>query len=75
MSEVKLGRMVKVRTLFGGNEREYDGTISWISPESEFTPKSIMTSDDRSNLVYAVKISVENDGFLRNGLYGEVWLK
>jgi len=75
MSEVKLGRMVKVRTLFGGNEREYDGTISWISPESEFTPKSIMTSDDRSNLVYAVKITVENDGFLRNGLYGEVWLK
>lgn len=75
MSEVKLGRMVKVRTLFGGNEREYDGTISWISPESEFTPKSIMTSDDRSNLVYAVKIAVENDGFLRNGLYGEVWLK
>ena len=75
MSEVKLGRMVKLRTLFGGNEREYDGTISWISPESEFTPKSIMTSDDRSNLVYAVKITVENDGFLRNGLYGEVWLK
>lgn len=75
MSEVKLGRMVKVRTLFGGNEREYNGTISWISPESEFTPKSIMTSDDRSNLVYAVKITVENDGFLRNGLYGEVWLK
>ena len=67
--------MMKVRTLFGGNEREYDGTRSWISPESEFTPTSIMTSDDRSNLVYAVKISVENDGFLRNGLYGEVWLK
>ena len=75
MSEVKLGGKVEIRTLFGGNERKYDGTIIWISPESEFTPKSIMTSDDRSNLVYAVKISVENDGLLRNGLYGEVWLK
>ncbi len=75
MSEVRLGGKVRVRTLFGGNEREYDGTISWISPESEFTPKSIMTSDDRSNLVYAVKISIDNDGFLRNGLYGEIWLK
>ena len=75
MSDVKLGGKVEIRTLFGGNERKYDGTIIWISPESEFTPKSIMTSDDRSNLVYAVKISVENDGLLRNGLYGEVWLK
>ena len=35
MSEVKLGGKVRIRTLFGGNEREYDGTISWISPESE----------------------------------------
>lgn len=75
MADVKLGGKVRVRTMFGGNEREYEGRIVWISSESEFTPKSVMTSDDRSNLVYAVKISVENDGFLKTGMYGEVWLE
>lgn len=75
MADVKLGGKVRVRTMFGGNEREYEGRIVWISSESEFTPKSVMTSDDRSNLVYAVKISVENDGFLKAGMYGEVWLE
>ena len=44
----------------------------WIASKSEFTPKTIQTRDSRANLVYAVKIAVENDGRLKIGLYGEV---
>ena len=57
-----------------GNYKEYPGTIQWISDEAEFTPKTIQTKDERANLVYAVKISVKNDGFLKLGMYGEVKL-
>ena len=46
----------------------------WISSESEFTPKTIQTRDSRANLVYAVKIAVENDGRLKIGLAGDVLL-
>ena len=57
-----------------GNYKEYPGTIQWISDKAEFTPKTIQTKDERANLVYAVKISVKNDGFLKLGMYGEVKL-
>ena len=53
---------------------EYPGTVTWISAESEFTPKNIQTQDSRSNLVYAVKIAVKNDGRLKIGGFGEVKL-
>ncbi|GAB3901458.1 HlyD family secretion protein [Spirosoma agri] len=52
----------------------YPGTISWISSKSEFTPKTIQTKDERANLVYATKIRVKNDGYLKIGMYGEVIL-
>ena len=52
--------------------KEYNGKITWISEKAEFTPKTIPTRDERSNLVYAVKIVVQNDGYLRKGMYGEV---
>lgn len=55
-----------------GNYREYPGTVAWISDKAEFTPKTIQTKDERENLVYAVKIRVENDGLLKIGMYGEV---
>jgi len=55
--------------------REYEGKITWISPKAEFTPKTIQTRDERANLVYAIKISVKNDGFLKIGMYGEVVIK
>ena len=72
---MKIGQKVKVMADFGGNNiREYDGTITWISEKSEFTPKSILTKNDRANLVYAVKISIENDGYVKIGMYGEVIL-
>ena len=75
LANLKLGQKVTVIADFGGNEQfEYPGTITWISEESEFTPKSIQTKDSRANLVYAVKIAVRNDGRLKLGQYGEVRL-
>ncbi|HNA16836.1 MAG TPA: HlyD family secretion protein, partial [Ferruginibacter sp.] len=55
-----------------GGYREFSGTISWISDKAEFTPKTIQTKEERANLVYAVKINVKNDGYLKIGMYGEV---
>ena len=75
LKDVRIGQRVKVIADFGGdNTREYEGTVSWISDKSEFSPKSIQTKDERENLVYAVKISVGNDGYLKIGMYGEVML-
>ena len=75
LAKVNLGDQVKVVADFGGEERyDYTGRVAWISSESEFTPKTIQTKDSRANLVYAVKIAVENDGRLKIGLAGEVFL-
>ena len=75
LAKVNLGDEVTVVADFGGDERyNYAGRIEWISSESEFTPKSIQTKDSRANLVYAVKIAVENDGRLKIGLAGEIIL-
>lgn len=76
LSKVKLNDNVTVTADFGGEERyDYKGRIAWIASESEFTPKTIQTKDTRANLVYAVKIAVQNDGRLKIGLAGEVKLK
>lgn len=76
LQDIKLGQQVTVVADFGGGKtRDYTGKISWISSESEFTPKSIQTKDSRANLVYAVKIAVKNDGYLKLGLSGNVKLK
>ncbi len=73
LQTVKLGQKVKVFADYGnGQKKEYDGTITWISSRSEFTPKSILTDDERADLVYAVKVAVRNDGFVKIGMYGEV---
>lgn len=73
LSTVKLGQTVKVYADYGAEDRkEYKGKITWISGQAEFTPKTIQTRDERANLVYAVKIAVENDGLLKLGMYGEV---
>jgi hypothetical protein len=73
MSGLKLGDEVQVSTSTGKSEGAvYKGVISWISEEAEFTPKTIQTKDERTNLVYAVKISVKNDGYLKIGMYGDV---
>ena len=73
LQNIKIGQAVKVFADYGnGQKKEYDGTISWISSRSEFTPKTIVTDDERADLVYAVKISVKNDGYIKIGMYGEV---
>ena len=75
LAALKLGQEVTVTADFGGDSRiDYPGRIVWIASEREFTPKTIQTRDSRANLVYAVKIAVENDGRLKIGLYGEVEL-
>jgi HlyD family secretion protein len=55
-----------------GSFRNYEGKVTWISDKAEFTPKTIQTKEERANLVYAVKIDVKNDGYLKIGMYGEV---
>jgi HlyD family secretion protein len=73
LSQIKLNQQVTV--LVDSNEssyRKYTGEITWISDKAEFTPKTIQTKDERANLVYAIKIHVKNDGYLKIGMYGEV---
>ena len=73
LSQVKLGDKVTVYSDYGNSEQKaYTGVITWISERSEFTPKTILTKNERANLVYAVKIAVENDGALKIGMYGGV---
>lgn len=72
-TNVKFGQKVKV--LVDENKekyRTYDGVVDWISDKAEFTPKTIQTKDERANLVYAIKIRVKNDGFIKIGMYGDV---
>lgn len=73
LAQVKLNQSVKV-LVDNGKEgfKELSGTISWISSKAEFTPKTIQTKDERANLVYAMKVNVVNDGYLKIGMYGEV---
>ena len=71
---IKTGQQVQVRVDQGEKKyKSYPGTILWISDKSEFTPKTIQTKEERANLVYAIKVSVKNDGYLKIGLYGEVF--
>lgn len=73
LAQVKLNQTVKVMVDDGnGKMREMSGIISWISDKAEFTPKTIQTKDERANLVYAIKVNVKNDGYLKIGMYGEV---
>ena len=73
LKDIKMGQAVKVYADYGEEQRKaYDGTVSWISSRSEFTPKTILTDDERGELVYAVKIAVKNDGYIKIGMYGEV---
>lgn len=75
LSAVKPGQKVEVLIDdAGGKYKTYQGILEWISDKAEFTPKTIQTKDERANLVYAVKIKVKNDGYLKIGMYGEVSL-
>ena len=75
LQNIKIGQQVKVFADYGdGQKKAYNGTVSWISSRSEFTPKTILTDDERADLVYAVKVAVKNDGYVKIGMYGEVVL-
>jgi len=73
LAAVKLGQKVKVLVDdVNGGTKTYEGTLEWVSDRAEFTPKTIQTKDERANLVYAIKLKVKNDGFLKIGMFGEV---
>ena len=73
LGSLKLGQKVKVTTDLGKEKpAEYEGTVNWISNKAEFTPKTIQTHEERSNEVFAIKVAVKNDGFLKIGMYGEI---
>lgn len=73
ITQIKLGQQVKVYADFGDAEqREYQGKVVWIADKGEFTPKTIQTRDERANMVYAVKVAVTNDGYLKIGMYGQM---
>lgn len=74
ITKMKLGQEVNIFADFGDERREYKGKITWISSKAEFTPKAIQVKDDRDNLVYAVKIMVKNDGYLKIGMYADIKL-
>ncbi|WP_372754156.1 HlyD family secretion protein [Labilibaculum sp.] len=76
LPSVKIGQEVTV--LIDKNKTENQtltGKISWISSQSEFTPKIIQTKKERVKLVYAVKVKVKNDGHLKIGMPGEIRFK
>ena len=73
LKDLKIGQKVTVFADYGDKQKKtYEGTIAWISSRSEFTPKTILTDDERADLVYAVKVAIKNDGFVKIGMYGEV---
>jgi len=73
LPQIKLGQALTVFVDSDGkNYRRLPGVVTWISDKAEFTPKTIQTKDERANLVYAMKIKVKNDGYLKLGMYGEV---
>lgn len=75
LKDVKIGQQVKVFADYGNGEKKvYQGKVTWISAKSEFTPKTILTDDERADLVYAIKVAVKNDGYVKIGMYGEVKL-
>ena len=72
LKDLKIGQKVKVFADYGDKQKKtYEGTIAWISSRSEFTPKTILTDDERADLVYAVKVAIKNDGYVKIGMYGE----
>jgi len=74
LTDIKIGKEATVYiNTSDGQQKSYKGTVSWVSDKAEFTPKTIQTKDERRNLVYAVKIAVENtDGMIKIGMYGDV---
>lgn len=74
LPNVKIGQKVLVKIDEDAkNTQNIEGTVSWISSQAEFTPKTIQTREERVKQVYAVKIDVVNDGRVKIGMPGEVF--
>jgi HlyD family secretion protein len=74
LSGIKIGQKVTVKIDASEDMKSFDGVVSWIASEAEFTPKIIQTKEERVALVYAVKVDVINDGSLKIGMPAEMWL-
>ncbi len=75
MTQIELNQKVTIKVDgIDGEMIDYEGVVSWVSSEAEFTPKTIQTKETRVDLVYAVKIRVQNDGKLKIGMPAELWL-
>ncbi|GHC61972.1 HlyD family secretion protein [Ulvibacter litoralis] len=74
LAAIKIGQEVTVKIDDGDAMKTYSGIVNWISASAEFTPKIIQTKEERVNLVYAVKITVKNDGSLKIGMPAEMWI-
>ncbi|WP_318640125.1 HlyD family secretion protein [Flavobacterium ardleyense] len=75
LSNIKIGQEVTVKIDGVEEMKTFKGTISWIASQAEFTPKIIQTKEERVNLVYAVKVKINNDGSLKIGMPAEMWVK
>ncbi|QHI36934.1 Macrolide export protein MacA [Kordia antarctica] len=75
LATIKIGQEVTVKIDAETAMKSYNGIVSWIASEAEFTPKIIQTKEERVALVYAVKIDVTNDESLKIGMPAEMWLK
>jgi len=75
IGRVKPGQKAEVRVdTFPG--KSFSGTVTFISPEGEFTPKIIQTKKERVKLVYLVKISIPNPAMeLKSGMPADAWLR
>lgn len=75
LANIQIGQKVTIKIDSGNEMKDYQGTVNWISTSAEFTPKIIQTKEERVNLVYAIKISVKNDGSLKIGMPAEMWIE
>jgi len=75
LATIKIGQEVTIKIDAAEGMKNYNGIVTWIASEAEFTPKIIQTKEERVNLVYAVKIDVKNDGSLKIGMPAEMWIK
>lgn len=75
LANIKIGQEVTVKIDDADTMKSYNGKVSWIASEAEFTPKIIQTKEERVALVYAAKIDVKNDGSLKIGMPAEMWIK
>ncbi len=74
LANIKIGDTVTIKIDKADGQKDYQGKVSWIASEAEFTPKIIQTKEERVNLVYAIKVKVKNDGAIKVGMPAEMWI-